>query len=115
MPSSFSSELGGLSARLESVWADRPLPKREWRLPLHPQPTFRVPDTADMLPELADPASCSVTHPLQGMAVEQSSDQAHLLARGKGKHTCPHGAACDKGGCDDDGSLVIFERNSAFR
>lgn len=38
-----------------------------------------------------------------------------LLSRGKGKHTCPHGRACNKGGIADDGSLLVFERNSAFR
>ena len=35
--------------------------------------------------------------------------------RGKGTHFCPLGLACTKGGVNQDGTLVNFERNSAFR
>ena len=35
--------------------------------------------------------------------------------RGKGSHYCPYGSACMKGGVSADGSLVLFERNSAFK
>ena len=36
-------------------------------------------------------------------------------ARGKGQHTCPFGLACDKGGVNEDGNLVVIEMNSTFR
>lgn len=39
----------------------------------------------------------------------------NLQARGKGKHVCPYGANCDRGGISESGSAVVFERNSAFR
>lgn len=38
-----------------------------------------------------------------------------LEARGKGQYTCPYGLDCDKGGIEPDGSLKIFEWNSALR
>ena len=38
-----------------------------------------------------------------------------LATRGKGEYTCPRGASCTKGGVSQNGSLVVFERNSAFR
>jgi len=47
-------------------------------------------------------------------SVQQLEDRA-LMARGKGKHTCPFEFDCDKGGFDDDGNLVVFFRNSTFR
>jgi hypothetical protein len=37
-----------------------------------------------------------------------------LSQRGTGRHMCPYGAACSKGGFKD-GQYVVFERNSAFR
>jgi len=37
-----------------------------------------------------------------------------LSQRGTGRHTCPYGAACSKGGIKN-GQFVVFERNSAFR
>jgi hypothetical protein len=37
-----------------------------------------------------------------------------LLARGKGRHRCPYGSKCTKGGFLN-GEVKIFERNSAFR
>lgn len=37
-----------------------------------------------------------------------------LTVRGTGKHTCPYGMSCTKGGLRD-GELLVFERNSAFR
>lgn len=37
-----------------------------------------------------------------------------LKQRGKGKYYCPRGLRCDKGGVDKDGSLILFDRNSAF-
>ncbi|KAK7905479.1 hypothetical protein LTR67_000201 [Exophiala xenobiotica] len=42
------------------------------------------------------------------------SDSKNLSSRGKGKHVCHYGHNCDKGGVQPDGSLVVFERNSAF-
>lgn len=38
-----------------------------------------------------------------------------LKPRGKGQYLCPEGLACTKGGVQADGTLVVFERNSAFR
>ncbi|KAB8336716.1 hypothetical protein FH972_021025 [Carpinus fangiana] len=38
-----------------------------------------------------------------------------LTARGTGTYHCPYNAGCLKGGVDDQGSLVLFVRNSAFR
>ncbi|KAK3342136.1 hypothetical protein B0T25DRAFT_359878 [Lasiosphaeria hispida] len=38
-----------------------------------------------------------------------------LSARGKGRHTCPYGSGCKKGGLEADGSIRLFERNSAFK
>ena len=38
-----------------------------------------------------------------------------LKHRGQGQHVCPHGASCTKGGTNEDGSLRVFLRNSAFR
>ncbi|KAK4449071.1 hypothetical protein QBC34DRAFT_97816 [Podospora aff. communis PSN243] len=40
---------------------------------------------------------------------------SELAQRGKGQHTCPQAFQCTKGGVNADGSMVIFERNSAFR
>ncbi|KAL7924810.1 hypothetical protein ACQKWADRAFT_258307 [Trichoderma austrokoningii] len=37
-----------------------------------------------------------------------------LKQRGKGKYYCPRGLRCDKGGVDKNGSLILFDRNSAF-
>ena len=38
-----------------------------------------------------------------------------LAPRGKGQYTCPYGHNCTKGGVSDDGSIVVFERNSAYK
>ena len=38
-----------------------------------------------------------------------------LKPRGKGQYICPEGLSCTKGGVQADGTLVVFERNSAFR
>ncbi|EXJ92218.1 hypothetical protein A1O3_00768 [Capronia epimyces CBS 606.96] len=35
--------------------------------------------------------------------------------RGKGEHVCPLGTRCSKGGVSADGTLIRFERNSAFK
>ena len=42
-------------------------------------------------------------------------DRTALKIRGKGRYVCEQGYDCQKGGVDDMGNLVIFERNSAFR
>ena len=41
-------------------------------------------------------------------------DMAALSNRGKGNHICPKGTKCNKGGVDESGNLVSFERNSSF-
>ncbi|KAH6891285.1 hypothetical protein B0T10DRAFT_484895 [Thelonectria olida] len=38
-----------------------------------------------------------------------------LDSRGKGMYTCPYEHACQYGGVDRNGTLAIFERNSAFK
>ena len=38
-----------------------------------------------------------------------------LKPRGKGQYLCPEGLSCTKGGVQADGTLLVFERNSAFR
>ncbi|KAI0109227.1 hypothetical protein GGR51DRAFT_558586 [Nemania sp. FL0031] len=38
-----------------------------------------------------------------------------MSSRGKGSYFCPYGASCLKGGVSTDGSLTVFERNSAFK
>lgn len=44
-----------------------------------------------------------------------SATTTNLQARGKGKHVCSYGTNCDRGGVNEDGTVVVFERNSAFR
>jgi hypothetical protein len=44
----------------------------------------------------------------------QNIDMEALRTRGKGEYHCPKGRACTKGGVNKDGSLVTFDRNSAF-
>jgi hypothetical protein len=48
-------------------------------------------------------------------AFTPGSFDPQLTARGKGEHICPHGGACTKGGVQEDGTLVVFQRNSLFR
>ena len=38
-----------------------------------------------------------------------------LSSRGKGRYFCPCGINCKKGGVEADGTLKLFERNSAFK
>lgn len=38
-----------------------------------------------------------------------------LKTRGKGAYTCPKGLDCDKGGVNDNGEMIVFKQNSAFR
>jgi hypothetical protein len=38
-----------------------------------------------------------------------------LGQRGTGRHVCPYGRSCTKGGVETDGSMKVFGRNSAFR
>ncbi|KAL9108764.1 MAG: hypothetical protein Q9227_006560 [Pyrenula ochraceoflavens] len=38
-----------------------------------------------------------------------------LSSRGKGHYTCPYGENCTKGGCLRDGTVAVFERNSAYK
>lgn len=46
----------------------------------------------------------------------ESIDMTALMQRGKGAYTCPKGLVCTKGGVDPvTNSLVIFDRNSAFK
>ncbi|OQV03221.1 hypothetical protein CLAIMM_08292 [Cladophialophora immunda] len=56
-----------------------------------------LPETTDSLDSVAERLLDEVNH------------------RGKGMHHCPYGPACTKGGVSEDKSLVLFERNSAFK
>ncbi|KAH8810704.1 hypothetical protein F5884DRAFT_258903 [Xylogone sp. PMI_703] len=38
-----------------------------------------------------------------------------LKSRGTGRHTCPQGRSCKKGGVQPNGELTVWTRNSAFR
>ena len=52
------------------------------------------------------------------MSMNEAADMPpieQLRVRGKGHYTCPRGKACNKGGINSDGTLVVFERNSAYR
>jgi hypothetical protein len=49
------------------------------------------------------------------LSAEAGGMQGELSRRGKGHHTCPHMLQCAQGGVRADGSLVVFERNSAYR
>jgi len=45
-----------------------------------------------------------------------ASQLANHRTRGKDhNNVCPLGSACDKNGKNADGSLKVFDRNSAFR
>ena len=46
---------------------------------------------------------------------DQSMQMDPLSARGKGQYTCPEGRRCTKGGLQPNGTMIVFERNSAFR
>ena len=115
-----STELGRGSNTCEEIWSSRPLHQPGWKLPSH----------AQLHAQPATPAGSYFTpgyHPLHQGAMPDTyppnyagrpatqSESKILLSRGKGKHICHFGHNCDKGGVRDDGSLVVFERNSAFR
>jgi hypothetical protein len=52
----------------------------------------------------------------QGSSEDRESPQSlDFKSRGSGHHTCPQGLSCTKGGVDPHGTVVVFERNSAFR
>ncbi|KAK7413676.1 hypothetical protein QQX98_007458 [Neonectria punicea] len=54
-------------------------------------------------PPLSEPTDSMIMELIQGMN-----------RRGKGVHYCPFGEKCSKGGVSD-GTLLLFERNSAFK
>lgn len=58
----------------------------------------------ETFPTMTEPTDSTVERLLKDMSY-----------RGKGSHYCPHGSACMKGGVLADESLVLFERNSAFK
>lgn len=54
--------------------------------------------------------------PGSSSSLAEAGDMPRELARrGKGHYNCPHMLECTKGGVSPDGTLIIFERNSAFR
>jgi hypothetical protein len=64
-------------------------------------------------PQSESPHTASFSGPPSPLM--ELGDIAGLCQRGKGAHTCPHAFQCAKGGVNADGTMVIFERNSAFR
>jgi hypothetical protein len=115
-----STEPDRVSNTCEEIWSSRPLHQPGWKLPshaqLHCQPatpagSYFTPGSRPLhqgaMPDTYAPtyAGRPATH----------SDSKNLSSRGKGKHVCHYGHNCDKGGVQPDGSLVVFERNSAFR
>jgi len=72
-----------------------PLPPPPLPRPMPPE--MRSPSLEDSRPDSA------VHHLLQ-----------NLTQRGTGRHTCPFGPSCNKGGVRN-GKEILFERNSAFR
>ena len=64
----------------------------------------------------------SVASPQGHTPAQSSQGSAGLMApieelkpRGKGQYLCPEGLSCTKGGVQADGTLLVFERNSAYR
>lgn len=115
-----STELGRVSNTCEEIWSGRPLHQPGWKLPsraqLHAQPA--TPAGSYFTPgyqPLNQGAMPDIYAPTYAGRPATQSDSKTLLSRGKGKHICHFGHNCDKGGVRDDGSLVVFERNSAFR
>jgi hypothetical protein len=139
-----ASELRSASARCEDLWMARPQPQQAWSPPIFPadpvNPYRTYSDTSastlDMSHQsprigasVADEGARRVS-PTMGPGSDRSRYQVatdntsaftplpsdpQLSVRGKGKHICPHGRACTKGGVQADGTPVVFERNSLFR
>ncbi|KAL8729383.1 MAG: hypothetical protein Q9166_004776 [cf. Caloplaca sp. 2 TL-2023] len=55
------------------------------------------------------------SNPTPQTSTGQPTITGQVRQRGKGTHYCELGHACTKGGVNADGTLVNFERNSAFR
>ena len=49
------------------------------------------------------------------MTSKDHRSSSFSVTRGKGEYVCQYGVHCDKGGVLSDGTLVKFERNSAFK
>ena len=87
---------------------------------LNVENTPDTPSGTEMAPSSS--MASSVASP-QGHTPAQSSQGSvglmapieELKPRGKGQYLCPEGLSCTKGGVQADGTLVVFERNSAFR
>ncbi|KAK5199639.1 hypothetical protein LTR92_000180 [Exophiala xenobiotica] len=115
-----STELDRASNTCEEIWSSRPLHQPSWKLPshaqLHSQPATPAGSyfTTDSRP-LHQGAMPDTYAPTYAGRPAIHSDSKTLSSRGKGKHVCHYGHNCDKGGVQPDGSLVVFERNSAFR
>ncbi|KIW12853.1 hypothetical protein PV08_08040 [Exophiala spinifera] len=116
-----STELAKVSNRCEEIWLNRPLQQPEWNLPFHQASKIQTPAGSVSHSALSYQSprqvamSDAYTPAGAGTPVHYSSGSKELLSRGKGKHVCPYGYRCDKGGLRDDRTLVVFERNSAFR
>lgn len=61
-------------------------------------------DSNQTVPDAASETEDSFLAPLQ-----------NIRTRGKGVYTCPKGLNCDKGGVNDNGEMIVFKQNSAFR
>ena len=116
-----SIELGNVSNRCDDIWSSRRLADPEWKLPLHPQSPLAIPSNQGSVEHgnqgfATSPWTMPEAHtPTHSVGSGRYEDPVSLMARGKGKHTCYYGPNCDKGGVHGDGTLIVFERNSAFR
>lgn len=92
-------------------------------IPLAPHPTPTVPMAMSSFshsPTVQTPRDVDIMSASNPALQNPEEAVAYLLKnltnRGTGKYICPHQASCTKGGVHADyGTLVVFERNSAFR
>ena len=114
--------------RSRTCWNESPaqpvLPRLEEQRVLTPNLIFEStpenPGGTEMAPNSS--MASTMASPQGHTPAQSSRGSAGLIApieelkpRGKGQYLCPEGLSCTKGGVQADGTLVVFERNSAFR
>ena len=117
-----------MAVRSRACWNESPpqplLPRLEEQRVLTPNFIFEsAPETPGSTKTAPNSSMASSVALPQGYTLAQSSQGlAGLMApieelkpRGKGHYLCPDGLSCTKGGVQADGTLVVFERNPAFR
>ena len=128
VPRSIAQDIDSVATRSRTCWNQSPpqpvLPRLEERRLSTPnlivESTSGTPGGTEMTPNSS--MASSVVSPQGHTLVQSSQGSAGVLApieelkpRGKGQYLCPEGLSCTKGGVQADGTLVVFERNSAFR